>query len=122
MSKREPHSVNGKLQGVWCETASGHRFYLAHRVNKQLHRVRNAWCIDLAILEKCRAQGITAVGVVRREGKKKLVWMTHVEDFFDTVNSFPYFTTCRQRGLPLNKFRIDPTKSAAFIESAVKMR
>jgi len=117
---RELHSVNGKIMGAWYETATGNKLYLAHRVNRQIHRVRNAWCVDLAILEKCRTRDVTAIGIIKREKTLKMVWLSLVEDFFGD-ESFAYFDQVRQRGLPLNKFRVDPLKSQEFIESFIRL-
>ena len=122
MASKVIHSVNGKIRGVWYETSSGRRTYLANRSAKQIHRARNAWCIDLATLEKCREEGIRTVGVIRRDGGKRLVWLTLVSDFFDSPHSFSYLSDARQRGLPLSRFRIDPTKCAKAIERACKLR
>jgi hypothetical protein len=121
-ANRKPHTVNGRFFGVWYETAAGKRMYLAHRKAEDVYRLRHAWCIDVATLERARSDGVYAIGVVRRSGKDRLVWLTHVDDFFDSPHSFSHFGTSRQRGLPLSRFRIDPAKSAKFIESAVKMR
>ena len=116
------HTINGKFFGMWYETDSGHKLYLAHRTKDQIQRSRNAWCLDVSLLEKCRANGVWAVGVIRREGKNRWVWLTHVDDFFDCPDSFPHFHKARQRGLPLSCFRLDPSRSAKYIELAVKIR
>lgn len=121
--KRDKRSVNGKLDGIFYETDAGTKVYLAHRESKQIHRERNAWCLDVRVLEKIRERGVWAVGVVRRLGKEKLVYLTHLDDFFDSPHSFaPPLVHSRQRGLPLSRFRIDPSKSEKFITSAVKLR
>lgn len=120
--KKTYHTVNGKLFGCWYETAKGNRLYLAHRKAEDVCRKHHAWYIDVSTLERCRAEGIYAVGVVRRNGKDRLVWLTHVNDFFESPHSFARFSSSRQRGLPLSRFRIDPGKNTKYIESAVKMR
>lgn len=121
---RIKHTVNGKLHGVWYETEEGSKLYLAHRKADEVYKCKacHAWCIDVSLLERCRAEGFHTVGIVRREGKNRLVWLTPLVDFFDSPHSFPRFKGTRQRALPLSKFRIDPAKSAKYIESAVKIR
>ncbi|MDY7537534.1 hypothetical protein QN372_00065 [Undibacterium sp. RTI2.1] len=121
-SKREKHSVNGKLLGVWYESADGKKMYLAHRTQKQVYRERNAWCMDLSILERAKLRGVTAIGVVRKEGGQRLVWLTHINDFYDSPHSFSIFHGSRQLGLPMKRFRIDPLRSEVVINVAVKIR
>lgn len=120
--QREKYSINGRLQGYWCETASGEKCYLAVKTQRDVYRERHAWCIDLQVLERAKTRGVTAIGVVRKEGKQKLIWLTHINDFYDHPDSFTFFHKSRQRGLPMKRFRIDPMKSEQVINSAVKLR
>lgn len=117
---RKAHTINGKFLGMWYETATGRKLYLAHRAAKDVRN--NAWCFDLATLERCKAEGFNVVGVVRRQGKVRLVWLTHVDDFFTSPHSFATYGTARERALPLPQFRIDPSKETKFIEIALRLR
>lgn len=118
----ERHTINGKLVGVYYNTAKGNRLYLAHRKRADVYRRHNAWCFDTALLERLRGQGIAVVGVVRREGKLRLIWLTWLEDFFLSPHAFAHMHGCRQRALPLAHFRIDPNRSVAVIEAAMRVR
>jgi len=121
LSRRELHKVAGKFFGVWYDTEGGHRLYLAHRTRDQIWREKNAWCIDIYTLERCREQGVKAVGVLVKEGGQRLVWITLVEDFFGE-HSFSHFTHIRQRGLPLPRFRVDPMKSPEVIGKSLRIK
>ena len=122
MALREQHKVNGRFYGVYYETAGGFKIYLAHRQRKQIFRERYAWCIDVSTLERFRARGVKAVGVIVREAGKRLIWLTLLDDFFDSPYSFAHWGDTRQRGLPLSRFRIDPVSSDAAIAKAVRIR
>lgn len=122
MLRVEKHSINGKLQGYWYETDAGRKLYLAHRTRSAIYRNKNAWLFDVSLLERCRSRGISAIGVVLRQGKKKLIWLTNVEDFFTSPDAFVYATISRQRGLPLHRFKIDPLKLQENIELSLRIR
>lgn len=119
--KRELHKVAGKFYGVWYDTEGGNRLYLAHRKRDQILRDKNAWCIDIYTLERCREQGVKAVGVIVKSENMRLIWLTLVEDFFGP-HSFSHFAHVRQRGLSLPQFRIDPLKSPKVIARSLKIR
>jgi hypothetical protein len=121
MSKREQHKVAGKFFGVWYETAGGRKLYLGHRKRDQIYREKNAWCIDIYTLERCREMGVTMIGILIKDGGTRMVWMTLVSDFFGP-HSFAHFTRTRQRGLPLPYFRIDPMKSEKFIAKSLRIK
>lgn len=121
MFRREKHTFNGKLLGCYYEIEGGRRLYLAHRSTKHIHQSNNAWCLDVSLLEKLRTRGIWAVGVICRIAGKKMVWLTHIEDFFDSPHSFGQTNVGRQRGLPLSRFRIDPAKSEKVIATAIRI-
>ena len=118
---RTKHSVNGAMDGVFYETAAGTKMYLAHRTRKQIYQERWAWCIDQTTLLKCKALGITAIGVVWRQARFKLVHLTHVDDFFGE-HSFMRFEGTRNRCLPMKRFRIDPLLRETLIQKVVTMR
>ncbi len=100
----------------------GHqRIYLAHCRRSQVNRRKHAWCLDVSVLEKCRAEGVTAVGVLWKDKGRKMTHLTLLEDFFGP-DSFFHFGDTKQRGLPLKCFRVDPAKCAKVIGSAVKIR
>jgi hypothetical protein len=120
--KKEKHTINGKFVGCFYELDDGAKLYLAHRTRSQVHRLRNAWCFDLSLLERIRKMGIVSIGVIRREGAMRMVWLTHIDDLFNSPDSFAYMSETRQRGLPLSKFRIDPSKSEKVIAKSVKLR
>lgn len=120
--KRTAHTVNGKFMGMWYETEAGTRIYLAHRRPRQMHRLKPGWCLDMATLSKCRAQGFTVVGIVCRRGERKDIWLTYLEDFFDPARSFPSLSSMgAERGIRLPHFRVDPAKDAGKIDKALKI-
>lgn len=121
MAVRQPHKVFGHFYGMFYETSTGKKLYLAHRKRKQIYELKWAWCIDLITLNKCRDLGVEAVGVIWRDAGKTKVHLTHIDDFFGPA-SFSHFGDTRQRGLPLKCFRVDPAKSAKIIEKIVKIR
>ena len=126
ISKREKHTINGRLQGVWYETEGGHKLYLAHRTQNDTYRPKDrnliAWGIDTSTLDRAKRRGVHAIGVMRKEGRHRLIWLAHINDFYNPDISFEFFFKSRQRGIPLNKFRIDPMKSEKAIEIAVRLR
>jgi len=120
--RRERHTVNGRFYGVYYTLEDGRELYLAHRRQDQIYRDKNAWCIDVQLLDRCKRRGIKVIGVVARLGGQKMVWLTLLDDFFDSPQSFKVFATSSQRGLPLSQFRIDPLKRAETIAKSVKIR
>jgi hypothetical protein len=111
----------GSFCGMFYEGPAGRRLYLAHQRRSQINRLKNAWLINVSTLEKCRAEGVTVVGVRWKEGGKKFTHLTLLDDFFGP-DSFFQFGDTKQRGLPLKCFRIDPAKCAKVIGSAVRLR
>lgn len=120
--KKEKHTFNGKLQGIYYELDDGRKLYLAHRQRKHIYRQNNAWCLDVMTLDRIRNRGITAVGVIMRDAGQRLVWLTHIDDFYESPHSFGHFFMSKQRGLPLSRFRVDPAKNFKVIEKSVKLR
>lgn len=117
---RKPHSINGKLAGVWYETDAGTKLYLAHRRQRDIHK--HSWLLEESILKKAQEQGCEAIGVVCRIGGQKRVYLTLIADFYDSPHSFPLFDGFKKRGLPLVRFRIDPARSEAIIARSVRLR
>lgn len=121
MASREQHKVAGRFYGVWYTTQGGNRLYLAHRKRDAIWREKNAWCLDIYTLERCREQGVEVIGIIIKDGSQRLIWLTLVEDFFGP-NSFSHFARVRQRGLPLPYFRVDPMKSAKVIAKSLRIK
>lgn len=120
-AKMEPHTVNGRFYGGWYYLPSGQVIYVAHRKMREIYRKRHAWCIDRYTLEECVNRGVNFVAVAVRRGKKPaMFFLTPTADFFGPM-SFEHIGDTRQRGLPLDAFRKNPSKSAAFIHSAMKI-
>lgn len=118
---RIPHLIMGRFYGMFYEEPSGRRLYLAHRKRSQIYFLKYAWCLDISTLDKCREQGVTAIGIRWKDKGKKYTHLTHIDDFFGP-HSFFHFGETKQRGLPLKHFRVDPAKCAKVIGSAVKLR
>lgn len=112
---KTPHTINSRFYGCFYELPSGRTLYLAHRTPGQVYRAKTAWCLDESTLSKCRALGISSVGVVVRRGKKPLFYLTHIDDFYDPAKSFSHFGDSPQRGLPTKWFRIHPGNSSAAL-------
>jgi len=119
--KIQPHKVNFKHCGGWYELEDGRGLYLAHRRMSHIYRKRNAWCIERLALEETITKGYIAAGVVVKDGKKKLFYLTNVEDFFGP-DSFTNPQNILQRCLPLNKFRVTPSMRREVVDSAMRLR
>lgn len=117
----KPHRVNFKHQGAWYRLPDGRGIYLAHRQMRHLYVKRNAWGIERIALEDSQAQGYVGAGVVVKQGKRKLVWLAPVEDFFGP-HSFTNPENILQRCLPLNRFMLIPEMNRANVEAAMKLR
>jgi hypothetical protein len=115
------HKVNFKHCGAWYEMDDGRGLYLAHRQMRHIYKKRNAWCIERIALEDTIEKGYTGAGVVVKQGKRKLVWLTDVTDFFGP-HSFSNPDNILQRCLPLNRFRIIPAMNMGNVEAAMKLR
>lgn len=115
------HRVNFKHHGAWYELDDGRGLYLAHRQMRHVLAKKNAWCIERIALEDTRDKGYAGAGVVVKQGKRKLVWLTPVEDFFGP-NSFTNPENPLQRCLPLNRFVLIPAMNRANIEAAMRLR
>lgn len=120
---REKHTVNGVLNGYFYHHPDGRVVYLAHRTRRQIYRKDNAWCMDVDMLSSAKRKGVTSVGVVMNDAKNgNMFWLTNLEDFFGEHSIVIPDGKTRQRGLPLQRFRIDPMTSAEYIASTVKIR
>lgn len=119
--KIQEHTVNFKHAGAWYTLEDGRMLYLGHRQMRHIYKKRNAWCIERIALEQSREMGCTAAGIVVRQGKRKLVWATNVEDFFGPA-SFTNPDMILQRGLPMNRFIVVPSMFRENVEAAMKLR
>lgn len=117
-----PHMKNGRFYGAFYYLDNGKAMYLAHRKRREVFQVKNAWCIDLSTLNECKARGIDTIGVVTQSSVGKFFYITPLADMFDSPHSFAHFGDTRQRGLPLTKFRLNPSIDPARISSAIKVR
>ncbi len=117
-----PHTVNGRFYGCWYFLDDGRSVYLAQRKPREVYHAKNAWCIDVRTLEEARERGVPYVGVICGKGKGRKFYLTLREDFFDSPFSFAHWGDTRQRGLPLSRFRVSPTKSTGSIAKAIKLR
>jgi hypothetical protein len=115
------HTVLGAFHGVFYDLPSGRRLYLAHKKRSELIKGRNAWMIETSVLDKCRAAGVEAVGVLVKHENRRLVWLTHIDDFYGPASTFKFDVT-KKRVLPAKLFRIDPAKSEAVIARIIKLR
>jgi hypothetical protein len=118
---RTKHTVMGAFTGVFYETPAGNKLYLAHRTSRKIERRRQAWLIEESTLAKCRDMNIEAVGVIWRKNGAKRIHLTHINDFYGE-HSFFKFDGVKYRGLPLVRFRIDPTKSEEIIKRSIRVR
>ena len=64
---------------------------------------------------------VLAAGVVVKQGKRKLVWLTPVADFFGPY-SFTNPDNILQRCLPLNRFALIPAMNRENVEAAMRLR
>lgn len=115
------HKVNFQHNGRWYKLESGRGLYLAHRRLSQVYAKRNAWCLERLALDTCRELGYEAAGVVVKQGKRKLFWVTPIEDFYGP-DAFTHPQNPIQRCLPLNRFRLIPAMNAENIEAAIRLR
>ena len=115
------HKVNGRFYGSFYYLEDDTAMYLAHRKRREVFQAKNAWCIDLSTLNEIKNRSISIVGNVCKSGKDKFVWMTPVEDFFG-FNSFAHIGDTRQRGLPLNCFKLNPGLVERHIARSIKIR
>lgn len=89
---------------------------MSQRLAKQ-----NAWGIERIALEDTKERDLKWAGVVVRQGKHKLVWLTAVDDFWGE-HSFTNPENILQRCLPLNRFRLTPAMNREVIEAAIRLR
>lgn len=119
--KIQVHKVNFKHNGAWYELEDGRGIYLAHRRLSQVYRKRHAWALERLALEEAQERGYVAAGVVVKKGKRKLVWLTPIEDFFGP-EAFTNPENPLQRCLPLNRFALIPMMLEENIEAAMRLR
>ena len=115
------HRVNFKHCGAWYTLEDGRGIYLAHRQMRHVYKKRNAWGIERIALEDSKEQGFMGAGVVVKQGKRKLVWLTPIEDFFGPY-SFTNPDNILQRCLPLNRFMLIPAMNRENVEAAMRLR
>ena len=119
--KITPHNVNFKPRGAWFQLEDGAGVYLGFRRKRDIYRKRNAWGIERIALEQTIEWGIKYAGVVVKEGKRKLFYVTPVEDFFGP-ESFTNPQNILQRCLPLARFRLTPDMRREILEAKIKLR
>lgn len=118
---REPHKINGETVGMFCTPENGIGLYLAYRKGRDVFRKKNAWCFDLAFLERIR-DDVGFIGVVTGNGKTKKFWITPIEDFFTSPYMVIRKEQTTQRGLPLTRFKTNPYARAEYVTAAVRLR
>lgn len=119
--KVQEHKVNFKHSGAWYTLEDGRSIYLAHRQMRHVYAKRNAWGIERIALEQSMELGCLGAGVVVKRGKRKLVWISPIEDFFGP-DSFTNPDNILQRCLPLNRFRVMPSMFRENVEAAMRLR
>ena len=117
---RTLHKVLGAFHGIFYETEGGNLLYLAHKKHRQMIRPYS-WAIEVSVLDKCRAEGIDAVGIICKHEGKRMIWLTHIDDFYGPDSKF-LFADTKMRVLPVKLFRIDPAKSEKVIARRVRLR
>ena len=119
--KVTPHKVNFQHCGAWYELDDGRGVYLAHRQMRHVYAKRNAWCLERIALEDTIRMGYEAAGVVVKKGKRKLAWITNVQDFFGP-QAFTHPQNPLQRCLPLNRFELLPAMFRENVEASMSLR
>lgn len=122
MVKRVPHTVNGRFYGMWYYLADGRLIYLAHRRRKEIYRAKMAWRLDMTLLDEAKCRGAVAVGVICKSGKDTHFYLTRPSDFFDSPFSFSHWGETKQRGLPLSRFRVNPSTDRKVIAATMRLR
>lgn len=117
-----PHTINGRLCGMFYHFDDGKGLYLAHCKPRDVHRKKDAWCIDVSVLNEARERGISVVGVVCGTAKSKNFWVTDLEDFFESRHSFSHWDEMQQRGLPRGRFKLNPLAREGYVSKSVKLR
>jgi hypothetical protein len=88
---------------------------------RHVYAKRNAWCLERIALEDTIRMGYEAAGVVVKKGKRKLAWITNVQDFFGP-QAFTHPQNPLQRCLPLNRFELLPAMFRENVEASMSLR
>lgn len=125
VTARVPHSVNGKKYGMFFHLDDGRCIYMAWRTGAKTRGLffkTNAWCIDIATLRDCERRGIEVIGIAHRVAGKTAYYLTYVKDFWGPDSESHPEGKTPQRRLCREKFRVNTTRSAGYIESKMKIR
>lgn len=125
MIERVPHTINGKRMGTFYVFDGVTRLYLliAKGQKTKLYDFKtNSWRFNSLALNEARRKGCVYVGMLHSIGKKRLLYVTHIDDLYGEKSQLSSFAGVMQRTLSLELFRYNTTHQEAFIAKSVNIR
>lgn len=123
--ERVPHTINGKRMGTFYEFDGVTRLYLliAKGQKTKLYDFKtNSWRFNSLALNEARRKGCQYVGVLHSIGKKRLMYVTNIDDLYGEDSQLSSFGGVMQRTLSLELFMYNTTHQEAYIAKTIKIR
>ena len=126
MIERADRTVNGKFKGRFYTFPDGHKLYLEHiggEKTRSLDHKHNAWLLPTQTIREAESKGCTQIGILHRIGKKKVVYITNMQDFLNEPSEVHYAPGKEpMRRLNRNRFITNTTLSSDYIDNSLKIR
>ena len=126
MIARVDRTVNGKFKGRYYTFADGRKLYLEHiggEKTRALDHKHNAWTLPTSTIRQAEAAGCTQIGILHKIGKKKMTYIANMKDFLSEPSEVHYVAGKEpMRRLNRNRFVVNSTRSASYIENSLKIR
>lgn len=125
MIERIPHTINGKRMGTFYAFDGVVRLYLIFAKGaktKLLDAKNNAWRVNSLALNEARRRGCEYAGVMHCIGKKRLMYVTAIDDFYGEHSIISSFGGVQHRCLSRERFMFNTTHQEAYIDKSVNIR
>lgn len=123
---RTDRTVNGKFKGRFYTLPDGRKVYLEHiggEKTRALDLKHNAWVLPTSTIRQAEAAGCTQIGILHKVGKNKATYLTNIKDFLGEPSEVHYVSGKEpMRRLNRNRFVVNSTHSASYIENCLKIR
>ena len=122
---RTPHTINGKRIGTFYSFDGVTRLYLliAKGEKTKLYDFKtNSWRFNSLALNEARRKGCDYVGMLHSIGKKRLLYVTHIDELFGEKSQISSFGGVMQRTLSREFFWYNTTHTDAHIANSVNIR
>lgn len=126
MITRTDRTVNGKFKGRYYDFPNGQKLYLEHiggEKTRSLDYKTNSWTLPTQTIREAESKGCTQIGILHKIGKQKATYIANIKDFLEAPSEVHWVSGKEpMRRLNRNRFVVNSTHSASYIENSLKIR